>query len=198
MRFNATKETDVFYRKSKKEVVLKESSEIENVLEDIKKIKNNSEQVLIFSEGDTADFLYERSCVNDLSFNYFQIYNESTYNCLNKIKAMLKEICKIHEVSISKNLYFISSEYEEEFLEDFWYDSGGIRIPIFCGYWILESDEGSFMTVDENKIDLVPGTLVVFEAGKKNSFSNVKSAISFNISTLSKIKNQYPQKWMPL
>lgn len=52
MRFNSTKETDVFYRKSRKEAVLKEFSVVENVAEDINKIKNNSENVFIFSEGD--------------------------------------------------------------------------------------------------------------------------------------------------
>lgn len=38
----------------------------------------------------------------------------------------------------------------------------------------------------------------MFEPGYRLSFSGVNSAISFNINTLSKVKNQYPQKWMPI
>lgn len=181
----------------KKEIVLEEFSKINNVYEEIKKVQSSKESVYNFSSGTTANFLYERSCVNDLSFNCFQVYNEEIYYAFKKIKKMLKEICDFHNLDITKNKYYLTSELEENFLENYKYDLGGIRIPVFGGYWILECDNAHIM-VDDKKIGLIPGTIVLFEAGRKISFKNVSKAICFNISTLNKIKNQYPQKWMPI
>jgi hypothetical protein len=181
----------------KKEIIIKEFSEIKNVYEEIKRVQSNKESVYNFSSGTTAEFLYERSCVNDLSFNCFQIYNENIYYAFKKIKEMLQEICNFHKIDVTKNKYYLTSEILEEFLEDYKYDFGGIRIPVFGGYWILECNNAQII-VDDKQIDVMPGTIVLFEAGRKISFKNVDRAISFNISTLNKIKNQYPQKWMPI
>jgi hypothetical protein len=198
VRFNVTEETKVFYRKSKNQTILKSFILPSNLIEKINKIKNNQEKVLFFSKGDKADFLYERSCVNELSFNYFQIYEENVYLALREISKMLFKICKKNEISITKNMYFIASEYEEDFSSKFWYDSGGIRIPIFCGYWFLDCEDEASVIIENQKINVKSGTILLFEAGQKIVFKNVNKAISFNLSTMSKIKNQYPQKWMPI
>lgn len=199
MRFNAHKENIIFESKTKrKNNILISSVEQKNLLEDIEKIKNNKENIYIFKSGDKAEFLYERSCVNDLSFNYFQIYNKSVFKALEKIYSMTRELCIKNSIDINKTIYYITSEYEDEFLEDYWYDSGGMSIPSFCGYWFLETKDLSYIKVNDEKINISSGDIVMFESGSRTEFSNIEKGISFNIATLSQIKGQYPQKWTPM
>jgi hypothetical protein len=181
----------------KKQFVVEGFSDSSEVFEEIEKIRSSKESVYHFSSGLEAKFLYERSCVNDLSFNCFQIYNEKIYHGFKTIKNMMEEICSFHKLDLTKNKYYLTSELLQEFLDEYQYDFGGIRVPVFGGYWILESNNGSIV-IDEEEIEVVPGKIVLFEAGRKFYFKNISKAISFNISTLNKIKNQYPQKWMPI
>lgn len=198
MRHNADK-VNLIFNKSKTISDL-EVSHIKpvEVITDIEKIYNTKEDVYIFESGDKAKFLYERSCINDLSFNYFQIYNKSIFYCFKEIIKLLKIIIEKKNINIDKNLFYITSEYETEFLEDCWYDSGGLGIPNFCGYWFLETKGDSYIKVNNVKQDVSNGSLVIFESGARTEFFGISKAISINITTLSKLIAQYPQKWMPI
>ena len=198
MRINAHKEEVIFDRSSIKNITFQDYQETDNVLDDIEKIKNNKENIFIFNSGHKADFLYERSCVNELSFNYFQIYNENINMALKKIIQGIKKIYEEYEISIKKNNYYLSSEYEDNLLEEYWYDSGGTKVPSLCGYWVLESNDDSYIKVNEEKIDTSKGNLIIFESGRRTEFKGISKAISFNIASLNKLKDQYPQKWMPI
>jgi hypothetical protein len=198
MGVNSHKEEVIFDRSGVKNIVFSDHQDTYGVLDDIEKIKNNKENVFIFNSGHKADFLYERSCINDLSFNYFQIYNENINMVLKKIINGVKDIYKEYEISITRNNYYISSEYEDNLLEDYWYDSGGTKVPSLCGYWVLESKDNSYIKINEKKINTMDGSLIIFEAGRRTEFKGILKAISFNISNLSKLTNQYPQKWMPM
>lgn len=198
MRINAHKEKIIFEKRKKIETVEVSKVKPTNVSQDIDKIQKNKENIYLFSSGDKADFLYKRSCVNDLSFNYFQIYNKSVYLCLKEIIKITKNLCEKRNVDTEKTTYFIASEHEVEFLEDYWYDTGGIEIPSFSGYWFLKTKKDSWIDINNKKYDVSDGSVIVFEASSKILFSGISEAISFNISTLSRIEGQYPQKWMPI
>lgn len=198
MRKNYEKEHTIFQRNPQKNIILENFQEIDSVIEQINNIKNNKEELYIFNSGVKADFLYERSCVNDLSFNYLQIYNKNVHSCVRKISQDIKTMCESYQISMSKNMFFITSDYELDFSEDFWYDTGGTKIPSFSGYWFLETKEDAFISIEDKDIDVMPGKIVCFEASRKTIFKNVESAISFNVTTLSKLEGQYPQKWMPI
>jgi hypothetical protein len=199
MRFNSHKENFIFDKKIKNgKDVLFSNVVPNNVTEEIFKIKNNKESVYIFNSGDKAEFLYERSCVNDLSFNYFQIYNKSVYFAYIEIKSMLVSFCKQKILNTNKLFYYITSEYEDEFLEDYWYDCGGIGSTSFCGYWFLETKKDSFIKINSIKYKVSLGDIIMFESGLKTEFFGINKAIVFNIATLSQIKGQYPQKWTPI
>jgi hypothetical protein len=198
MRHNADKISIIF---DKNKIVKKiKISYVEpvDVILDIENIQNNKENVYIFESGDKAKFLYERSCVNDLSFNYFQLYNKSVYRAFQEISKLLKIFCEEEEINLKKNLFCIASEYETEFLEDYWYDAGGFGIPNFCGYWFLETNNESYIKVNDIKEQISSGAVVMFQSGARTEFSGISKAISFNITTLSKLIGQYPQKWMPI
>jgi hypothetical protein len=168
------------------------------VVSDIEKVINNKENIYLFTSGEKAEFLYERSCVNNLSFNYFQIYNQSVYKCFKELSKMLGSLCKINEINTDKTQFWITSEYETEFLEDYWYDSGGIGAPNFCGYWILECKDNAFIKINSTKTNIENGSLVLYESGARTEFYGIDKGISFNIITTSKLIGQYPQKWMPI
>lgn len=198
MQFNAHKKHLLFEKRNLfNEIKLSEVHPVD-VEKDIEKIHNNKEKVYIFNSGDKAEFLYERSCVNDLSFNYFQIYNKSVFFAFKEIVNLLKNFCKEKNISVEKNLFYITSEYEKEFLEDYWYDSGGIGAPNFCGYWILKENGNAKIKVNSKEVEVVTGSIVLFESGAKTEFVGIETGISFNITTLSKLQSQYPQKWMPI
>lgn len=168
------------------------------IISDIEKIYNNNENIYVFESGDRAKFLYERSCVNDLSFNYFQLYNKSAYECFRQIIKMLQGFAESRKINTDKNLFYMTSEYETEFLEGYWYDSGGVGIPNFCGYWFLETNDDSYMKINSEYVKVGTGSIVMFESGARSEFYGISKGISFNITTLSKLIGQYPQKWMPI
>lgn len=198
MKNNSNKENIIFKKVQNSNFVRLSNVAPENVLEDIEKIIENKENVYIFNSGDKAEFLYERSCVNDLSFNYFQIYNKSVYLCLKEITTMMFIILSEKQINKSKNNYYIASEYENNFREDVVYDTGGNGSPSFSGYWILEAKEDSHIKINSTDKKVEEGSIVIFESGSHTEFSGVSKAISFNISTLGKLIGQYPQKWMPI
>lgn len=198
MRHNADKISLIFNKSKNINNIKKSYVDPINIINDIDNIQNNKESVYLFESGDKATFLYERSCVNDLSFNYFQLYNKSAYHCLQEISKLLKIFAEEEEIDIKKNLFCIASEYETEFLEDCWYDSGGFRIPNFCGYWFLETNNESYIKVNNIKEEVSKGSVVMFESGARTEFFGISKAISFNITTLTKLIGQYPQKWMPI
>lgn len=198
MRKNSHKE-NVIFNKTKNTNFIRTSNVVpKNVVQDIENIKQNKENIYIFNSGDKAEFLYERSCVNDLSFNYFQIYNKSVYLCLKEITTMMFIILSEKQINKSKNNYYITSEYENNLREDVVYDTGGNGSPSFSGYWILEAKEESHIKINSTYKKVEEGSIVIFESGSHTEFSGISKAISFNISTLGKLIGQYPQKWMPI
>jgi len=198
MRTNAHKENIIFQRSKNYNVVKLSQIYPNNVLEDIDEVLNNKEDVYIFESGDKANFLYHRDTIDRLSFNYYQIYNKSIYLCFKEIVSMLSEAVNECQIDKKRNMYYLTSEYETEFIEDFWYDTGGIGVPIFAGYWFLNVSDSSYIKINDEKYLISEGSLILFQSGAKTSFHNVNKAISFNISTISKIYSQYPQKWMPI
>lgn len=187
----------IFNNKRQHKINIK-NIETKNILQEIDQIKKNKENVYIFESGYSAEFLYERSCVNDLSFNYLQMYNSSVYKTLENIKELSIDLCKELKVDMKKNLFYITSEYEENLEEDYYYDFGGTNLPSFCGYWFLQVDEDAHIKINNNEYKISNGDLLLFDSSLKILFSKIRKAISFNISTLRKIEGQYPQKWMPL
>lgn len=198
MRLNIHKEPILFAKNENKIKVFCDNQNVEEVSENIKDIVTKKEKIYLFSSGDKADFLYEKSCIDENYFNYFSIYNKNINSALSKIKKLLINACNEYKISKNKNIYYISSSYENNFLEDYWYDFGGIKIPVFCGYWFLDTEKNSYIKIENKKINVENGSIVLFEAGCKISFSGINEGITFSLSTLSKIQNQYPQKWMPI
>lgn len=198
MRTNAHKENVLFEKVKRSNLVLTSEIIPKNVIEDIDFIRNSKEEIYLFSGGDRANFIYDRSCVNDLSFNYFQLYNESVYLCFKEVSSLLSIISKKREINTVKNKYYLTSEYEEYFRDDVLYDTGGGGAPSFSGYWILEANEDATIKINSQETRVIVGTIIVFESGADIQFKNVEKAISFNLSTLSRIPDQYPQKWMPI
>lgn len=198
MRTNAHKENVLFEKVKRSNLVLTSEIIPKNVIEDIDFIRNSKEEIYLFSGGDRANFIYDRSCVNDLSFNYFQLYNESVYLCFKEVSSLLSIISKKREINTVKNKYYLTSEYEEYFRDDVLYDTGGGGAPSFSGYWILKANEDATIKINSQETRVIVGTIIVFESGADIQFKNVEKAISFNLSTLSRIPDQYPQKWMPI
>jgi len=161
-------------------------------------VQKSQEDIYIFNSGDRADFLYNRNVVNALSFNPLQIYNREIRSLYNLIQKNLETLCQEYEINKGKSMYFITSEYESIIEEGFVYDTGGIRIPCFAGYYFTDCEKNSYIQIEKEKINVEVGTLILFEAGHDTVFKNVKECLSFNIAPLSMIQGQYPQKWAPI
>lgn len=191
-------EEKIICKNSKRNSILISDCFPQLVLENILKIQEDRETVYLFEKGQKASFLYDRSCVNDLSFNPLQVYDKNIFDAFQIIKTMWGKMCVLNNLDVNKNRYYITSEINNISSSNFWYDDGGIRIPVFSGHWILECQDNPSININNEDVQLQRGSIVMFEAGKKYSFSNISVILSFNISTYSKIVNQYPQKWMPL
>lgn len=192
------RENSIIYRKKEKFKSILDNVDVSNVENTIKNIINEKQDTYIFKFGDRAELIDSSSVINSMFFNPLQIYSFEIRNIFNLIKKMLAELCKQYDINIEKNMYFISSEYENELLNNYIYDTGGIRIPCFSGYCFLNCKDDSYIKIENKKIEISNGSIILFESGHKIKFNNVESAISFNISPISMLAGQYPQKWMPV
>jgi hypothetical protein len=192
------RENEIIYRKRNSFKKILDFLKIENLQKTVLSVQKSQEGIYIFKSGDRADFLYNKNVVNNLSFNPLQIYNREIRNLYNLIQKNLEALCQEYEINKEKNMYFITSEYESIIEENFVYDTGGIRIPCFAGYYFTSCEKNSYIQIEKEKINIQEGSLILFEAGHNTVFTNVKECLSFNIAPLSMIQGQYPQKWMPI
>jgi hypothetical protein len=124
--------------------------------------------------------------VKDLSINYAH----------REIKKLLDDSCSYYELSRTHSTFYISSELISGVRTDVWYDTGGVRIPCFSGVYVIEAEEGSFITVGGVSNLLDPGDIYLWEAGKKITYSHEKTVmIGFNIAPKSMLKNQDLSMW---
>jgi hypothetical protein len=124
--------------------------------------------------------------VKDLSINYAH----------REIKKLLDDSCSYYELSRTHSTFYMSSELISGVRTDVWYDTGGVRIPCFSGVYVIEAQEGSFITVGGVSNLLAPGDIYLWEAGKKITYSHEKTVmIGFNIAPKSMLKNQDLSMW---
>jgi len=113
-----------------------------------------------------------------------------------EIKKLLDDSCSYYDLSRTHSTFYLSSELISGVRTDVWYDTGGVRIPCFSGVYILESEEGSFITVGGVSNLLAAGDIYLWEAGKKITYSHEKTVmLGFNIAPKSMLKNQDLSMW---
>lgn len=113
-----------------------------------------------------------------------------------EIKKLLEDSCSYYDLSRTHSTFYLSSELIKGVRTDVWYDTGGVRIPCFSGVYVLEAEEGSFITVGGVSNLLAPGDLYLWEAGKKITYSHEKTVmLGFNIAPKSILKNQDLSMW---
>jgi hypothetical protein len=113
-----------------------------------------------------------------------------------EIKKLLDDSCSYYDLSRTHSTFYLSSELISRVRTDVWYDTGGVRIPCFSGVYVLESEEGSFITVGGVSNLLASGDLYLWEAGKKITYSHEKTVmLGFNIAPKSMLKNQDLNMW---
>jgi hypothetical protein len=89
--------------------------------------------------------------------------------------------------------------YQKEVSTEYWYDTGGIRIPCFSGMAFLDDVDNMEITIGDTKVTVSSGDFILFEAGHKIVYSKSNTnMISFNIAPLDMLSGQYPQKWIPV
>ena len=125
----------------------------------------------------------------DMSINYAH----------REIKKLLEDSCSYYDLSRTHSSFYLSSELISRVRTDVWYDTGGVRIPCFSGVYVLESEEGSFITVGGVSNLLAPGDLYLWEAGKKITYSHEKTVmLGLNIVPKSMLKNQDLSRWVEI
>lgn len=192
------KDTSRLFNRNKDIFYIKENVACNNIKEKIIKESTSQEEIYIFEGGSSAKFMGKKEIADKLSLNYLQIYDKDIRKILNQIKKSFNYVTEKNNINKEKLMYYITSDYENNLRNDCWYDCGGDQKISLCGYYFFDVEEDSYITIDKTKINIAKDDLIIFFAGKKISFFNIKEAISFNISPLSYISGQYPQKWMPL
>jgi hypothetical protein len=147
---------------------------------------NNHERLLSVLTKPVQIFSSNVPIVEGLSINYAH----------REIKKLLDDSCSYYELSRTHSTFYLSSELISGVRTDVWYDTGGVRIPCFSGIYVLESEEGSFITVGGVSNLLAPGDIYLWEAGKKITYSHEKTVmLGFNIAPKSMLKNQDLSIW---
>jgi hypothetical protein len=135
--------------------------------------------------------------VNVSSRQMYPLLKSPTLNYAHReIKNLLDDSCSYYDLSRTHSTFYLSSELISGVRTDVWYDTGGVRIPCFSGVYVLEAEEGSFITVGGVSNLLAPGDLYLWEAGKRITYSHEKTVmLGFNIAPKSMLKNQDLSMW---
>lgn len=198
MMKKSTKDINNLFFRNREVIYKKTNVQATNIEDKIKKESKSQEEIYIYQGGTSANFVGRKDIVDKLSINYLQIYDKDTRNIFNSIKKLFKEIVGENNINEERLMYYITSQYEQNIKNNYWYDNGGDSKMSLCGYYFIKCEEDSHIYIDSNKIQVNEGDLILFFSGNKIVFNNCHSALSFNISPLNHIKGQYPQKWMPL
>jgi hypothetical protein len=195
---NIFKENDILYRNKDDVFIIKNTFYHDGIMNEIKNTQDSYDDIHVFNKGKSSDFVKKEKLFNDSS-NHFSLYNENIYKLALSIKEAVKEMCSHYDISYSRMSYFISSLYQEQVNSEYWYDTGGIRIPCFSGMAFLDNIESLKVKVGNSEVTVNSGDFIIFEAGHKITYSqNYTNMISFNIAPIAIIKGQYPEKWIPI
>lgn len=129
--------------------------------------------------------------------NVFFIYDEKIHSLFKYIVSLIKIACKDYDLNFDKNKYFLSSSLIKEIDPLFWYDTGGMSKPALFGIMSLDKE------IKEIEISgvlkkILPGDIIISEAGNKIKYFSQINGILFNIAPLSMIEKQYPHTWIPI
>ncbi len=195
---NIFKENDVLYRRNNNLYVLKNSFDHTGIMDRVNDLENSYEDIHFFDGGKSSQLLNSQK-IFQKSSNHFGIYDKNIYSLLKSIRESLKSICYHYEINYARMFYYISSMYQKEVSTEYWYDTGGIRIPCFSGMAFLDDVDNMEITIGDTKVTVSSGDFILFEAGHKIVYSKSNTnMISFNIAPLDMLSGQYPQKWIPV
>jgi hypothetical protein len=159
----------------------------------------NSYEDIHFFDGGKSSRLLDKQSIFQSSSNHFGIYDKNIYSLLKAVIESLRSACSHYEINYERMFYFISSVYQKEVSSEYWYDTGGIRIPCFSGMAFLDGVDNLDITIGNTKVNVSSGDFILFEAGHRIVYSkNNTNMLSFNIAPLDMLSGQYPQKWIPV
>ncbi len=188
---NQTKNQNAIYRVDRSTVLVKGSAPCKNIYQIIKSENTKKDEVYVFPKTEKTDLEINKN-IEPLS-----IYNESINLLFRSIVNLIKDACSEYSIDYQKNKYYISSSLSENQNPNFWYDTGGTSKPALFGIVSLD-DNINKIFINEKEADILPGDMIVSEAGNKIVYSNPFKSLVFYVLPLSMIKNQYSQKWIPL
>lgn len=191
--YNQNKNENVIYREKRNTIYLRDKFDTSGLYKKIIDELDKSEEIYIFPQNN-KEFVnvYDKN-----NYNLFFMHEEQMYFLFQKIVSLIKETCKTHEFSYSKNKYFIYSSLVEDQDPTLWYDAGGTSRPSMFGLVSLDSNISKVL-INGTEFEIKPGDIIISEAGNKIVYRNKLKSIVFYVSPLSEIKNQYSQKWIPL
>lgn len=195
---NIIPEKKIMHKQGKNFKIFYDTCNVDNLISFINKSKIDREDRLIFISGTKAESVSSDLIIDDRTKNYFTMYNENLLFILKKNKMLLKNACEHYDINCEKTSYHISSEYVDSPSDNAWYDAGGTKVPSFTSICVLEAEEKSSITIDGNKAEVSPGSILFFEAGRKIRYSKDIKILSCNIAPMSMLQFQYPQKWIPI
>jgi len=189
----ANKNENVIYRQNRETLLEKDTFNTLGLYDSIcKEFSKTQKQYMFPSNNEETVYINNKN-----SYNLFFMHDSQMYLLFQKVVSLIKDTCIKHDLSYSKNKYFIYSSLVEDQDPSLWYDAGGTSRPSLFGVISLDSNKTK-ININGTETDLEPGAIVVSEAGSKIIYSESFKSIVFYVSPLSEIKNQYSQKWMPL
>ncbi len=173
-------------------------------------IDSNGLYEILDSELTKKDFLYQFPITGILGTSQkpqmlFPNKNKNVLSCpdinvnkvFKKIVNLIKEACLEFNLSYEANRYYLSSSLSENQLTDFWYDNSSASRPALFGILCLE-DSISSIKINEKKLSLNLGDIVISEAGNQVVYLNSFKSLSIQALPVSELKGQYLEKWIPL
>lgn len=191
-------ENDLLFKRSDTPHILVSNTDVSSYRSVISNLESDVEHVMFFNSGVKADFVESIKPYDSRFSNFLGLYEPDINDAFLLIRSMTIDLCKHYDINYKRSAYYLSSDYMN-LNSDFWYDGGGIRIPAFNGFIIVDCDKNTELKVSGVTNVVNPGDVLMFEAGHRVSFGNSNNlVISFSIAPLSMINGQYPNKWIPL
>jgi hypothetical protein len=142
------------------------------------------------------------SLIDANTFNFFGMYSKEIYTLYKEIASVTKDLFTKDRINFERSFPYlygrllnvealpigVALNFAPNFRTAYW------------GLYIISSNNDK-MILDEEDVNLEPGTLIIVDSQTKAVFNKLSDnfmAVVINISPLEYLHRQYYQKWIPI
>jgi hypothetical protein len=142
------------------------------------------------------------SLVDNKTFNFFGMYSKDIYTLYLEVCSAAKDLFLEKKISFERSYpYLYARIMDNEQIPPYVDLNFGPNFKtVFFGFYVISSNN-DFILIDDNRVDLVPGNLILLDHDTRVQFNDISKdlvLIEIHVSPIEYLHRQYYQKWIPI